>query len=262
MSGTKNRNTAPTGDSKASGTTARPGTIDVYSVGMDGSKTYIGWITDKNKLAFFSRAGDRALNPEKDTDSGAMRAKKNNRPAPAKRTAPVTELLLGPNVDKLAGEIVIKWINENSVTEPKPFTLAYDLFGVETIPFEKALRVHHAMSAFDLEREISGQVVRNAIFKYINTRDNRMIPTADDFKNCMEIIDFDGGIVSGFMTQIMWRSVNQNIDQDILDEIKRYCFETGRYPTMVRMGEAVVEKKMSHRKKKGGKPLEHGWQRC
>lgn len=115
------------------------------------------------------------------------------------------------------------------------------------------------MSTFDLERQHIGRVVRDGIFKYIDQRDDRIVPSADDFKMCMEIIDFDGGVISRFMTQIMWRSVNKSIDQDVLDEIKEYCRETERYHTMVRLGEGVLEKKMAARTKPGGKPLEHGW---
>ena len=256
MAARNNRNAVPTGNAQASGTTARPGTIDVYSVGYDGSKTYIGWITDKNKLAFFSRLGDRVLNPEK-----YMRPKKNNnRPAPAKGA--VRELLLRPNVDKLAGEIVIKWINENSITQPKPFTLTATLFGDGEIPFVKLLKVHHAMSAFEISAKHSSQIVRNKIFRHIDITNNNMIPTASDFKNCMEIIDFDGGIVSKMMHQTMWRSVNKQIDPEILDEIRQYCFETGRYSSMKRIGEGAVQKKLDSREKKGhtgGKPVEHGW---
>ena len=259
----KNRNTAPTGNAKASGTTARPGTVDVYTVAMDGTKTYIDCVMDKTKLAFFSRAGDRVLNPDKYSKYGAMGLKKdyNKDLAPAKRAPPVHELLLGPDVDKLAGEIVIKFINDNSVAQPKPFSLDFSLFGEDTedIPFEKLLKVHHAMSTFDLERQHAGRVVRDTIFKYTDQRDDRMAPNASDFKACMEIIDFDGGIVSRFMTQIMWRSVNKNIDQGVLDEIKEYCRETERYSTMVKLGEGVVEKKMAARTQPGGKPLEHGW---
>ena len=256
MAGNRNRNAVPTGNAQASGTTARPGTIDVYSVGYDGSKTYIGWVTDKNKLAFFSRLGDRVLNPEK-----YMRPKKNNnRPALAKRA--VRELILRPNVDKLAGEIVIKWINENSITQPKPFTLTATLFGDGEIPFVKLLKVHHAMSAFEISAKHSSQIVRNKIFRYIEATNNTMTPNASDFKNCMEIIDFDGGIVSKMMSQIMWRSVNNNIDSEILDDIKKYCFETGKYSSMERIGEECVQKKLDIRKEKGytgGKPVEHGW---
>jgi hypothetical protein len=256
MAGNRNRNAVPTGNAQASGTTARPGTIDVYSVGYDGSKTYIGWVTDKNKLAFFSRLGDRVLNPEK-----YMRPKKNNnRPAPAKRA--VRELLLRPNVDKLAGEIVIKYINDNSVTQPKPFALTPALFGDGEISFEKLLNVHHAMSAFEISAKHSSQIVRNKVFRYIEATNNVMTPNARDFKNCMEIIDFDGGIVSKIMHQTMWRSVNRNIDPETLDEIRQYCFETGKYSAMKRIGEEVVQKKLDTREKnghKGGKPVEHGW---
>lgn len=230
---------------------------------MDGTKTYIDCVMDKNKLAFFSRAGDRVLNPDKYSKYGAMGPKKdyNKDLAPTKRVPPVHELLLGPSVDKLAGEIVIRFINDNSVTQPKPFSLDSSLFseGEENVSFEKLLRVHHAMSTFDLERQHIGRVVRGAIFNYIDQRDDRMLPSAADFKACMEIVDFDGGLVSRFMTQIMWRSVNKSIDQDVLDEIKEYCRETERYQTMVRFGEGAVEKKMAARTKPGGKPLEHGW---
>jgi len=260
MAGKKNRNAVPTGNTKASGTRAPAGTIDVFSVANDGTKTYLGWATDKNKLAFFSRAGDRALNPDKFTKYGAMNPKPNWQPDPTKRALQVHELLLGPNVDKLAAEIVIKWINENSITDPKAFSLAHTLFGEDSIPFKTALNVHYAMATFDLQREHSGSVIRNAIFKYINQRDDPLLPNADDFKYGMEKIDFDDGLLSVFMTQIMWRSVNKTIDSAVLDEIKVYCQEKGLYEDMKAIGEGVVAKKMSYRKgKKAGKPIEHGW---
>lgn len=262
MAGKNKHNVVPTGTATAAGTTARPGTVDVVSVGAGGGKIYLGWI-DKTKIAFFSRAGDRVLNPDKYSKCGTMGAKKDNanRPAQAKRVPPVNELLLRPNVDKLAGEIVIKYISENSIAQPKPFALDYTLFGNDDISFEMKLKVHHAMSAFDLKREHSGQAVRNEIFDHISTRDNPLIPTAADFKNCLEIVNFDGGVVTKMMSQMMWRSVNRNIDLEALEEIKKYCRENGHYDTMLAFGEGVIEKVWEIREEKGkkGGRVEHGW---
>lgn len=258
MAGRNNRSTIPTGNARPSGTTARPGTVDVSSIGPDGREIYLGW-ADKIKLALFSRAGDRVLNPDK----YGKGANKNitNRPAQAKRIIPVHELLLRPNVDKLAGEIVIKYINDNSITEPKPLKFDRTLFGHDAISFEMKLKVHHAMSAFDLKREHSTQAVRNAIFHYIDTRNKPLIPTAADFKNCMEIVNFDGGLVTKMMTETMWRSVNKSIDPQALDEIKEYCREKEHYDTMVAFGAKVIEKVLEKREEKGrtGGPVEHGW---
>jgi hypothetical protein len=63
-------------------------------------------VTDKNKLAFFSHAGDRIINPSKYSKFGAMGAK-DSRPVAARRFFPVSELPIGPNLDKLAAEIII-----------------------------------------------------------------------------------------------------------------------------------------------------------
>jgi hypothetical protein len=115
------------------------------------------------------------------------------------------------------------------------------------------------MHALDLFRETRGQVVRTAIMDYNNIRDDPMIPNVADFKFCMGKIDFDGGVLSSMMTQIMWRSVNRKIDSAVLDEIKKYCCETERYEGMKRIGEQVVAKKLSYRREEGGKPIEHGW---
>ena len=262
LAGKNKHNVVPTGNATAAGTTARPGTVDVISTGTDGGKIYLGWV-DKTKLAFFSRAGDRVLNPEKYSKYGAKGAKKDNanRPAQAKRVPPVNELLLRPNVDKLAGEIVIKYISDNSIAQPKAFALDSTLFGNDDISFEMKLKVHHAMSAFDLKREHSGQAIRNEIFDHIGTRDNPSIPNAADFKNCMETVNFDGGVVTKMMSQMMWRSVNRNIDPEALDEIKEYCRENGHYDTMVAFGEGVIEKVLKIREEKGNKGVrvEHGW---
>jgi len=258
MAGKKNRDAVPTGKAKASGTEAPPGTIGVYYIANDGSRTYLGWVTDKNKLAFFSRAGDRIINPDKYSSFGAMGEKNDRSPAP-RRAPQVHELPLGPNVDKLAAEIVIKWINDNSITEPKDFVLDYALFGEKRPSFETALNVHHAMHAFDLQKNLCGNVVRNAIMDYINIRDNPTTPSAADFQACMEKIDFDGGILSSMMKQTMWRSVNKTIDPAVLDEIKSYCWETGKYDGMKKIGEQCVAKKLAHRKGKTGRPLDHGW---
>lgn len=254
MAGKKDRNTVPTGTAKASGTTARPGTVDVFSVGFDGVPTYLDTVTNKINLAFFSRAGDRALNPDK------FSAKKDDkRPVAAKRAPPVTELKLGPGIDKLAGEIIIKWINENSTTQPKKFTLDPALFGDGAVSFEKLLKVHNAMSGFELEGDHIGPVVRQTIFTYIKNRDSPSSPTSADFKNCMEITNGDGGIVKEMMTEIMWRSVYKNLNSDIIDEIKQYCQEKGLYSQMVVFGDGAVADKMAARKQPEGKPVEHGW---
>lgn len=258
MAGKNKHKAIPTGNAKPSGTTARPGTVDVFSVGTDGDDIYLGW-ADKTKLAFFSRAGDRVLNPDR-YGKGA-KSNNTNSSAPAKRIIPVHELLLRPNVDKLAGEIVIKYINDNSITAPKPFKFDRTLFGNEPISFEMKLKIHHAMSAFDLKREHSTQAVRNAIFNYIDIRNKPLIPTAADFKNCMEIVNFDGGIVTKMMTETMWRSVNKSIDPEGLDEIKGYCREKEHYDTMVAFGAKVIETVLEKREEKGrtGGPVEHGW---
>lgn len=180
---------------------------------------------------------------------------------PTKRPFPVHELLLGPNVDKVAAEIVIEWINYNDINNPTIFQLDRQLFGETPPSFERALNVHHAMHAFDLYKEHRGQVVRKAIMDYIHIRDKPMIPNVADFKHCMEKADFDGGVLSSMKSQIMWRSVNRNIDPAVLDEIKWYCWEEGHYRGMQRIGDEVIAKKLSCRTFTTGKSreLKHGW---
>jgi hypothetical protein len=120
------------------------------------------------------------------------------------------------------------------------------------------------MHAFDLDREVRGNFVRNAIFAYINTRNNPAIPTAADFKHCMEKIDFDGGVLACMMTQMMWRSVNKDIDSIALEEIKEYCAGTEKWDTMVAIGEQVVEKKRKiiEGRGKSAEDIAHGWEGC
>lgn len=121
------------------------------------------------------------------------------------------------------------------------------------------LKVHQAMSAFELKREHTGQDIRDAIFSYIHIRDKTSVPTSADFKNCMKIIDFDGAIVNKMMSQMMWRSVNKKIDPTIIDEIKQYCQQAGLYSTMVKFGEGIIKQKMEARKEPGGRAIGHGW---
>jgi hypothetical protein len=228
MPSKKHTKAIPTGASKASGTAAPARTIDVYTIDDDGSnKTYLGWVNDKTKLAFFSRAGDRLLNPSKYTKRATTNLS-SDLWLPPKRRPQATELLLRSGVDKRAAEIIMKWINDNSIDDPKTFIFDYALFGPMPPSFELALNVHHAMHAFDLNREVRGQVVRKAIFEYINTRENAAIPSAADFKHCMENIDFHVGVLGCMMQQVMWRSVNKNIDPVALEEIKEYCAGTER----------------------------------
>jgi hypothetical protein len=150
-------------------------------------------------------------------------------------------------------------LEEKGIDDPKTFIFDYAHFGPTAPSFELALNVHHAMHAFDLNRDVRGQVVRKAIFDYINTRDNVGIPSAADFKHCMEKIDFDGGVLGCMMQQVMWRSVNKNIDPVALEEIKEYCAGTDRWETMVAIGEQVVEKK---RKIVEGRGLGMGGRGC
>jgi hypothetical protein len=186
MAGKKNNKAIPSGTSKASGTAVPAGTIDDYTIDDDGTnKIYLGRVTDKTKLAFFSRAGDRLLNPDRYSKRFAS-SSDSNLWLPPKRRFQATELLLRSGVYKRAAEIVIRWINENNINDPEPFIFSYALFGTTPPSFELALNVHHAMHAFDLDREVRGNFVRNAIFAYINTRNNPAIPTAADFKHCME----------------------------------------------------------------------------
>jgi hypothetical protein len=265
MASKKNTKAIPTGASKASGTAAPAGTIDVYTIDDDGTnKTYLGWVTDKTKLAFFSRAGDRLLDPDKyKYNKRATSTQSSDLWLPPKRRSQATELLLRSGVDKRAAEIIIKWINDNNIDDPKTFIFDYALFGLTAPSFELALNVHHAMHAFDLNRDVRGQVVRKAIFDYINTRDNVGIPSAADFKHCMEKIDFDGGVLGCMMQQVMWRSVNKNIDPVALEEIKEYCAGTDRWETMVAIGEQVVEKKRKivEGRGKSAEGVGHGWKR-
>jgi hypothetical protein len=255
----------PTGASKASGTAAPAGTIDVYTIDDDGSnKAYLGWVTDKTKLAYFSRASDRLLNPDKyKYNKGATSTPSSDLWLPTKRRPQTTELLLRSGVDKRAAEIIIKRVNDNSIDDPKTFIFDYALFGPTPPSFELALNVHHAMHAFDLNRELRGQVVRKAIFDYINTRENAAIPSAADFKHCMEKIDFDGGVLGCMMQQIMWRSVNKNIDPVALEEIKECCAGTDRWDAMVAIGEQVVQKRKEIvvGRGKSAEGIGHGWER-
>lgn len=247
---------APKGNSSASGTRARPGTVDVYSMSADGVKTYLGWATDKNKLALFSRAGDRLINPEKYNKHGQLRGGKGQSGAP-RRALPKDELIVIPKVDKRAAEIILKWMNDNSITNPKQFELSFELFGRETIPFDVAINVHRAGHAFDLKHETRGQVVRNAIFAYL--RDAPRI-TPDDFKHCMEAASFDGGVTSSMMSQVMWRCVKQEMSEADMEGIKQYCRETDRYEGMARIGQEVIKKKLAARKGKPGRKLTSGWE--
>jgi hypothetical protein len=258
MAGKKYKKAIPSSASGASGT------IDVYTIDDDGTnKVYLGWVTDKTKLAFFSRAADRLLNPEK-YSKRATSYSSNNLWLPPKRRFQATELLLRSGVDKRAAEIVVKWINDSSINNPEPFIFFYALFGTAPPSFELALNVHHAMHAFDLDREHRGQFVRNAIFYYINTRNNPAIPTAADYKHCMEKIDFDGGVLGCMMTQIMWWSVNRNIDPVAREEIREYYAETEKWDTMVAIGEQVVEKKKKivEGRGKSAEGIAHGWEGC
>lgn len=249
-------NSAPKGISSASGTRARPGTVDVYSMSMDGTKTYLGWATDKDKLAFFSRAGDRLINPEKYNKHGQLRGRTSQN-GPPRRAVPTNELIVIPNVDKRAAEIILKWMNDNSITNPKQFTLTFDLFGCETIPFDVAINVHRAGHAFDLKHETRGQVVRNAIFAYL--RDAPTITPAD-FKHCMEAASFDGGVISSMMSQVMWRCVKRELPEADMEGIKQYCRETDRYEGMARIGQEVIKKKLAARKGNPGRKLTSGWE--
>lgn len=255
MAPKKQTSVAPTGKTTAAGTRAPAGTIDVYSLGEDGTKTYLGWATDKNKLAFFSRAADRVLNPGNYNKHGnASRGGKTQQNTHVPKT---NELLLVPNVDKTAAEILIKWINDNDMKNPKKFTLDYSLFGPEDIPFATAVNVHRAGHAFDLFPEPRGQVLRNSIFDYIHNSSESHRPSADDFKQCMEKIDFDGLIASTMMSAIMKRCVEKTLKQDVIDEVKQFCRDTGRYESKKAMGETIVAKKKE--KYKGKKVIESGW---
>jgi hypothetical protein len=263
MAGKKHTKEISSGASKASGIAAPAGTIDVYTIDDDGTnKLYLSWVTDRTKLAFFSRAGGRLLNPDR-YSKRVTSSSSSSLWLPPKRRPQATELFLRCGVDKRAAEIIIKWINENDINDPKPFTFSYALLGLKPPSFEPALNVHRAMHAFDLDREVRGQFVRNAIFGYINTHDNPAIPTAADFKHCMEKTNFDGGVLGCMMTQLMWRSINRNIDPKQLAKIKEYCSGTEKWDTMVATGEQVVEKKKKivEGRGKSAEGVGHGWDR-
>lgn len=228
---------APKGKATTSGTQARPGTLDVYFVNPDGVKTYIGWALDKKKIAFFFKAADRHLNPE----NYGKRNKMNNRPHQVKKPAISSELLL-PYADKLAAEIILKWINENNTTSPKRFELTFDLVGEDKPQFTFALDLHRAGHAFDLKPQPRGQILRDDIFNWIHKRDENHELTFDDFKDCMEKAQFDVAVISKMMNKVMWLSITERISKETLDEIKEYCRQTNRYESMKAMGEEIIKK--------------------
>lgn len=250
MTSNKSFTSPPTGNAKSSGTEARPGTLDIYCFASSGAQTYIGNALDKNKLAFFSRAADRHLNPEQYGQ---------NRRFTPKKAKPSSTLLL-PNADKRAAEIILKWINDNSITDPKSFELSTDLFGHEALYFDFGLDVHRAGHVFDLKPGPRGQVLRDALFTWIRERtggDKQL--SAEDFKNCMEKASFDGGITSSMMNKVMWLSIVRQIPQATLDEIKQYCRETGRYGSMQAFGEEIIKKRRNAGKAYKGRVETSGW---
>ncbi|KAM0721394.1 hypothetical protein Q7P37_002318 [Cladosporium fusiforme] len=239
---------------KTSGTQARPGTLDVYCVTPDGKKTYIGWALDKKKLVSFSKTADRHLTPDDYT-----KPKLETRKYPPKKAAPSSDLLL-PNADKRAAEMTLKWINENSIEKPKAFELPFELGekSGSSADFNQALNIHRAHHAFDLQPAPRGQNTRDAIFKWIGSRDGENEITVDDFKNCMEKAHFDGGIIQKIMNKVAWLSVVNKIPQETLDAIKEYCRQTDNYTSIKAMGEEIIKKRKDKRRRKG-RPEETGW---
>lgn len=232
--------------------------MDVHALENDGTKTYIGWLTSKPTAALLSRAADRIVNPEQYNIHG------NKTPRGARlhqgRHSPQTNELIMPGpVDKLAAEMIIKWINGNSISNPQQFELKDALDQEGNLTFATALDIHRAGHAFDLDWRLRGNMIRNNMLDYIDDHRDFSLPTADDFKQYLEKVDFESALPDRMMKAIMWRCAHKSLDQDIIDAIKQYCRDTGNYESMKVIGDKNVAQLVTSGKYKGKKVIEHGW---
>ena len=135
---------------------------------------------------------------------------------------------IGPNglfaasgyVDIKSAAIIITWLEENSLTDPKPLTIE----GVET--FDKLVALHNATHTFRLERNRRGDDLHNAVYDYI-----KQGPLSfDEFAMIVDYLSFDYGLTKTAMHQTMLHLAKGGVPE--MEKIKAFCVKNGLWEEM------------------------------
>lgn len=196
----------PTSFRRAPTRPASAGSAHVYYRSGD-EKFYLGTVSNKDKLVFFSRtASDQLL--KADFNSNTM-----------KYVNKVRGITVS-NVDDTAGRIVFNWINTNDIHNPRPLTLAHLPKNYQLLD---GCKLHHASNAFHLERDLRGDAIRASIFMYL--RNLRKV-TLEDFQMVLEWLYFDAGLVMEMKRKIAYQTIKGLLPDDERGRLMNWCVES------------------------------------
>ena len=135
-------------------------------------------------------------------------------------------------VDGKAATRVTKWIDTNSVKEPKQLTVA----GLGLEQFDEVVQMYAAGYAFRLKRELSGDDLRNAVYEYMHQGSL----TAAEFAMIAELLTFDGGLIKTTVHEIMFRyNKGGNYTPPDMANIEAYAKRTGMWEEMLNVGRSM-----------------------
>jgi hypothetical protein len=128
----------------------------------------------------------------------------------------LTREVIIPPVDYDAGRLVLEYINENDVHNPKPL-------GLSSLsphaPLSFACKVYHACNAFRIPRDLRGNEVREYILFSIRGLKN---VTLVDFQSVCESVHFDPGLMRVIFNKVAYHIMKKRISEYELSCIWEY----------------------------------------
>lgn len=191
---------------QSSGTTATVGSAKVFYYATPFDKAFLGTVDDSSKLAHFSLvARDQLMQFDAQT---SKTSKINNKSVQL-------EVTLG-RLDREAGLLVLKYINDSDIHHPKPLT--YDLLPANsTLAFR--CRVVNACNAFRIPHQLCGQAFRDRLSFDIRHLSS---VTFADFQLVCHTVAHDPGLMNVMQNKVAYHTLRGWITEHQLACIWEY----------------------------------------
>jgi hypothetical protein len=179
------------------------GNAHLFFFKPNGGKLFLGTADDRGKLVRFSNVARDQL-VKINVQSGKPKNMGNDR-----------EVII-PAVDYDAGRLVVRYINENSIHNPKQLSLA--LLPAH-FPLSFACKVYQACNSFRIPRDLRGNEVREHILSQIRGLRNVNLT---EFQSVCETLHFDVGLMRVMCNKVAFHTFKKWISEHELSCIWEY----------------------------------------